>query len=167
MGAVARDAFRFPSPLNEPDVPVASIRLSDRIHSRLTDERLGVSPDAGRRADQRGLDPAPGADADLGGACSEKIERERRQGGQPPDRPAPGSRSGRSSTRLALGGGAGLAPRATGPGGPGSGGRSPSVAFAPHSSGTDWPPYTDGHPSKRGAAQGCTPESQNSPCELP
>ena len=46
MGAVARDAFRFPSPLVEPDVPVASIRLSDRIHSGLTDERLGVSPDA-------------------------------------------------------------------------------------------------------------------------
>ena len=32
IGAVARDAFRFPSPLIEPDVPVASIRLSDRIH---------------------------------------------------------------------------------------------------------------------------------------
>jgi hypothetical protein len=83
MGAVARDAFRFPSPLIEPDVPVARIRLSDRIHSRLTDGPLGVSPDAGRLVDQRWLDPAPGADADLGGACSEKIERDRRRGGQP------------------------------------------------------------------------------------
>ena len=31
MGAVAREAVRFPSPLIEPDVPVSSIRLSDRI----------------------------------------------------------------------------------------------------------------------------------------
>jgi hypothetical protein len=29
---VAREAPRFPSPLIEPDVPIASIRLSDRVH---------------------------------------------------------------------------------------------------------------------------------------
>jgi hypothetical protein len=43
MGAVTREAFRFPSPLIEPDVPISSIRLSDRIHCGLTDERLGRS----------------------------------------------------------------------------------------------------------------------------
>jgi hypothetical protein len=43
MGAVTREAFRFPAPLIEPDVPISSIRLSDRIHCGLTDERLGRS----------------------------------------------------------------------------------------------------------------------------
>src|SRR5882724_7626967 len=33
-------AARFPSPLIKPDVPVSSIRLSDRLHHRLTE----VSP---------------------------------------------------------------------------------------------------------------------------
>jgi hypothetical protein len=34
VGAVAQNACRFPSPLIEPDVPLASIRLSDRFHQR-------------------------------------------------------------------------------------------------------------------------------------
>ena len=41
---------RFPSPLIKPDVPISSIRLSDRLHARPTQVSAGPSSSGGRPA---------------------------------------------------------------------------------------------------------------------
>src|SRR3954469_23008560 len=49
---------RFPSPLIKPDVPVSGIRLSDRLHQRLTDAAPGEHRAVATRPNPR-TQPSP------------------------------------------------------------------------------------------------------------
>jgi hypothetical protein len=49
---------RFPSPLIKPDVPISGIRLSDRLHQRLTDAAPGEHRAVATRPNPR-TQPSP------------------------------------------------------------------------------------------------------------
>jgi hypothetical protein len=81
-GADGKAPSRFPSPLIKPDVPISSIRLSDRLHRRLTQSAGAGQAESlvARRRPARRQSVRCRATAPYGGASGNAVHARRRNG---------------------------------------------------------------------------------------
>jgi len=155
---------RFPSPLIKPDVPVSSIRLSDRLHQLAH----GSGPDAHRgavapptsRTQSRSRNWWRPATTPYGGA-SGNSSLARGRSDRPLDTPSTGSRNQSNSTTLARHDSGDRARRSTVPRSGAPANLPLSAAAGRRSFSTDSLPNTHDHPSEDDAARTCNPENQN------